>query len=171
MNRALLASIRNLGACPCPRCEVRKDQIPQVGTIPDDVRRTNHRRANGPSLKMRISVSRAAIYERGKGIKSTAVEDLLSPLSYVPTLVSAPSPTQLLDGVLSFLHLSQNAFADRFGETFDLFSLFVVDLLHEIELGVWKAFFIHLIRILVSLGGNSIQLFNNRYVKVPIELV
>ena len=57
----------------------------------------------------------------------------------------------------------QNAFIDRLGETFDVFSLFVVDLLHEIELGVWKALLIHLIRMLVSLGGNSIQEFNSRY--------
>jgi hypothetical protein len=30
----------------------------------------------------------------------------------------------------------------------DVFSTLVVDLMHEFELGVWKALFIHLIRIL-----------------------
>ena len=60
-------------------------------------------------------------------------------------------------------HLAiQNAFSDRLGDGFDLFSLFVVDLMHEFELGVWKALFIHLIRILVALGGTSIQDFNSR---------
>lgn len=42
--------------------------------------------------------------------------------------------------------------------------LFVVDLMHEIELGVWKALFIHLIRMLISLGGTAIQSFNERFV-------
>ena len=34
--------------------------------------------------------------------------------------------------------------------------------MHEFELGVWKALFIHLIRILVAQGGAAIQDFNAR---------
>ena len=41
-----------------------------------------------------------------------------------------------------------------------MFDLFMVDLLHEIELGVWKALFTHIIRILVSLPDTAIQVFN-----------
>ena len=59
---------------------------------------------------------------------------------------------------------AQNAFADRLESNFDYFSLFVVDLMHEFELGVWKAVFIHLIRMLVALGGIGIQEFNLRLV-------
>lgn len=33
--------------------------------------------------------------------------------------------------------------------------MLVVDLLHEFELGVWKALFIHLIRILSAAGKND----------------
>jgi hypothetical protein len=29
-----------------------------------------------------------------------------------------------------------------------MFDMFVVDLLHEVELGVWKAVFIHMLRLL-----------------------
>jgi hypothetical protein len=29
-----------------------------------------------------------------------------------------------------------------------MFSVFVVDLMHEVELGIWKALFIHLLHIL-----------------------
>ena len=47
--------------------------------------------------------------------------------------------------------------------SFDFFSLLVVDLMHEFELGVWKSLFIHLIRILVAQGGTAIQEFNARY--------
>lgn len=36
--------------------------------------------------------------------------------------------------------------------------------MHELELGVWKALLIHLIRILHSLGSQRIEEFNSRYV-------
>jgi hypothetical protein len=43
----------------------------------------------------------------------------------------------------------------------------VVDLLHEFELGVWKAIFTHLMRILHAIGGNVVQDLNKRYRQVP----
>jgi hypothetical protein len=42
--------------------------------------------------------------------------------------------------------------------------MFVPDLLHEFELGVWKAIFTHLMRILYAAGGDCIQIVNGRYV-------
>jgi hypothetical protein len=38
---------------------------------------------------------------------------------------------------------------------FNMFDMLVVDLLHEVELGVWKAMFIHLLRLLDSVDGKS----------------
>jgi len=61
------------------------------------------------------------------------------------------------------MHTSQNAFSKRlspFG--FNYFRMFVVDLLHEVELGVWKATFTHLIRILVAAGGDAVTELNRR---------
>ena len=44
----------------------------------------------------------------------------------------------------------------RLGHTgFDFFRMLVVDLLHEFELGIWKALFLHLLRILHSQTGTS----------------
>lgn len=40
--------------------------------------------------------------------------------------------------------------------------MLVVDLLHEFELGVWKATFIHLIRMLATISMSVIQQFNTR---------
>jgi len=40
--------------------------------------------------------------------------------------------------------------------------MFVVDLLHEFELGVWKATFTHLMRILFVAGGDPMQTLNSR---------
>jgi hypothetical protein len=44
--------------------------------------------------------------------------------------------------------------------------MLVVDLLHEFELGVWKALFTHLIRILYAAapGGSLIAKLDQRYV-------
>ena len=42
--------------------------------------------------------------------------------------------------------------------------MFVPDLLHEFELGVWKASFTHLMRLLYAIGGDAIQRLNHRSV-------
>jgi hypothetical protein len=42
--------------------------------------------------------------------------------------------------------------------------IFVPDLLHKFELGVWKAVFTHLIWILYAAGGDGIQTLNEWYV-------
>ena len=36
---------------------------------------------------------------------------------------------------------------------FNMFDMLVVDLLHEVELGVWKAMFIHLLHLLDCING------------------
>jgi len=41
--------------------------------------------------------------------------------------------------------------------------MLVVDLMHEFELGVWKALFIHLLRILCSVNAASLHELNYRY--------
>jgi hypothetical protein len=42
--------------------------------------------------------------------------------------------------------------------------MFTPDLLHEFELGVWKAFFLHMLRIFYAFGQDTIQELNLRYV-------
>jgi hypothetical protein len=49
--------------------------------------------------------------------------------------------------------------------------MFVVNLLHEFELGVWKAIFTHLMRILYAAAGDCIQTLNKRYVSLHIHTV
>jgi hypothetical protein len=45
----------------------------------------------------------------------------------------------------------------------DYHQLFIVDLLHEFEIGIWKSVFTHLIRILhASPGGGSLVTELNR---------
>jgi hypothetical protein len=45
---------------------------------------------------------------------------------------------------------------------FNFFTLLVIDLLHEFELGVWKALLTHLIRILHTQGEDTVMEFNDR---------
>ena len=40
--------------------------------------------------------------------------------------------------------------------------MLVMDLLHEFELGVWKAVFIHLLRMLESLKGDQLAELDRR---------
>ena len=45
--------------------------------------------------------------------------------------------------------MRKNAFSEHLGHYgFNMFNMVVVDLLHEVELSIWKAIFIHLLRIL-----------------------
>jgi hypothetical protein len=44
------------------------------------------------------------------------------------------------------------------------YDIFVIDFLHEFELGVWKAVLTHLIRMLHVCGEEKVQMFNQRYV-------
>ncbi|TFY52773.1 hypothetical protein EVJ58_g9823 [Rhodofomes roseus] len=63
---------------------------------------------------------------------------------------------------------SRSAFSARLAETgFNFYSMFVPDVLHEFELGVWKAIFIHLLRILHAEGKDRIQFLNERFRRIP----
>ena len=42
--------------------------------------------------------------------------------------------------------------------------MFIPDLMHEFELGVWKAVFTHLLRILHAYGNDTIPILNSRSV-------
>ncbi|RDB29364.1 hypothetical protein Hypma_014985 [Hypsizygus marmoreus] len=112
----------------------------------DDNRRTAAHRENGPIEKTFLKSCRDWIYLKGNGVKSAAVERMLSLKSLVPTV---------------------NAFSalEKFG--FNIHKALIVDFMHEFELGVWKALFTHLIRILTAHGASTVQEFNKRFRAVP----
>jgi hypothetical protein len=57
----------------------------------------------------------------------------------------------------------QNAFSERLSQFgFNLFDIFVVDLMHDFELGGWRAILIHLLRILDSWDGNLLMELDRR---------
>ena len=87
-HRVLLASLCSLGACPCPRCKIIKKQISEVGMKRDDAHRVHEARVDDDHYQHRVESAWRYIFQQGKGVKSTAVEDILSQDSYVPITAS-----------------------------------------------------------------------------------
>ncbi|KAK6972044.1 GLOBIN domain-containing protein [Favolaschia claudopus] len=143
--KVLLATIKNLGGCPCPRCFIRKDQIADMGSKADMRRRKNLRTDNS-SWRQTIERVRGWIFGKGYRVNAAAVDKHLRPESWVPT---------------------RNAFSTLAEYGFNLFSMFVPDLLHEVELGVVKAFFTHIVRILYTLGIEAVDELNSRFRQIP----
>ena len=85
-HRVVISTIRNLGKCPSPRTEIEKKYIPGLGTMADDQRR-EHIRLDDEHRQENVELARKFIFEKGLGIKSTAVEGLLESKSYTPTRV------------------------------------------------------------------------------------
>ena len=82
--RVLLATIRDNGLFPCPRCLVSKSVLHNLG-CPDDimVRITQTRTFLGNLVKK----ARKFIYKDAKPINGKNVDDLLKEFSGVPTVV------------------------------------------------------------------------------------
>ena len=52
-----------------------------------------------------------------------------------------------------------------------MYELFVPDLMHEFELGVWKGIFIHLMRMLAAKGADIVEEFNSRYADCALHFL
>ncbi|KAF9538744.1 hypothetical protein CPC08DRAFT_738832 [Agrocybe pediades] len=121
--KVLVACMKYLTHCMCPRCTSKKALISQIGS--------------------KLDMLRKAMFEEEISITSKKIKDVLEPTSTVPT---------------------RNAFSKRFKEHgLNFYDLFVPDFMHEIELGVWKALFTHLLCILFAYGNDTIQYLNSRY--------
>ena len=162
-NRVLLSTIKSLGGCPCPRCLVQKDKIGKLGTLADRKTRKNLKTVQTDSIQRqkRVELTRRWIFEKGMGIGSARVEGILKKRSEVPTRVCIE---QTLHRFLILVYL-QNAFSTRFSKYgYNFHSMFVPNLLHEFEIGVWKAVFTHLknllsSRLLISLRYRAVPTF------------
>ncbi|KAG8989787.1 hypothetical protein FRB90_002072 [Tulasnella sp. 427] len=145
--KVLIATIRNLGNCPCPLCLVQRDNIYLLGTAQDQQTRTEAARKDDVDRRRQVDLARDIIYKQGYAPGNEHSEHFLKRDSLVAT---------------------ENAFSAKLSETFEFnyFEMLVVDLLHEFELGVWKAVFIHIVRLLHSLGQTVVDRFNERFRKI-----
>jgi hypothetical protein len=89
-HRVLIATIRNQGLCPCPRCLVPQSKLDQMGSNIDMKNRTEKARKYLPD---NVRNARRAIYELGRPIGGAAVDRSLKATSSVPTSVSSPFST------------------------------------------------------------------------------
>ncbi|KAF7341461.1 GLOBIN domain-containing protein [Mycena venus] len=143
--KVLLATIKYFGGCPCPRCFIEKDKIPEMGTKAD-MRRRQNTRQDTTWYRFIINLVRRWIFEHGFLVAGAAVARNLKQYSWVPT---------------------RNAFSKLAVHGFNFYSMFVPDLLHEVELGGWKSLFAHLVRILQAEGEHLIDELDARFRKMP----
>ncbi|KAG2046937.1 hypothetical protein BDR06DRAFT_1014331 [Suillus hirtellus] len=144
--KVLIATIKDMGTCPCPRCLTPKSLFPSLGLLRDMKSHINNLRVY---VSANVIKAREYIYKSGNTVDGTKVGEILGEGSWVPVL---------------------NIFAEKLGAFgLDPFWMLVVDFMHECELGTWKALFTHLVRILYSLpGGNKlVATLDARFCQVP----
>jgi hypothetical protein len=58
---------------------------------------------------------------------------------------------------------------EKLGPNFNISQMIVVDFMHEFELGVWKALFVHLVHILhaAARGGRLVHILDERFRDIP----
>ncbi|KAG6914461.1 hypothetical protein DXG01_017109 [Tephrocybe rancida] len=145
--KVLLATIRNRGDRPCPRCLVKKSQMKNMGTVNDMKQRIEHARLDNHHRKVKVSEARSLIYDKNFSVTSKRVDVFLKDGSFVPIM---------------------NAFSDKLSESgFNFFQMLVVDILHEWEIGTWKATFIHLIRLIYAVNAANVNRLDARFRDTP----
>lgn len=166
-HRIILASIRNKGQCPCPRCLIPLVRVHNLGKTRDMQQRKSLARVDDEGRRRKVESAREIIYTKNYAVDSEPVENHLKDQSLVPTVVSTTRQASFRFKTDSIL---QNAFSQKLSPLgFNLFPMLVVDLMHEFELGVWKAFFIHLLRILNAMGKDLVNELDRRCVHSRIE--
>ncbi|KAI0668987.1 hypothetical protein C8Q78DRAFT_933009, partial [Trametes maxima] len=144
--KMLIATLRDKGRCPCPHCLVEFSTVDNLGTSTDQENRRVRAREGISEQSARVQSAREVIYNDGYVVNSERVEELLREYSLVPT---------------------KNAFSRLAPLGFNIQDTLVVDQLHEFELGVWKAVFTHLVRILETQGPDVVNELNKRFREVP----
>ncbi|KAG2737471.1 hypothetical protein P692DRAFT_201842935 [Suillus brevipes Sb2] len=138
--KVLLATIKFLGGCPWPHCLVKKADLHKMGMKLDMKNRVTHKHLDNFQQQRSVEEARTLIFKLGVPVSGSHVKAILNKASYVPIC---------------------SAFSERLAKHgFNMFDMFLVNQLHEFELGAWKAKFTHLLRILHAAGGNAIQDLN-----------
>ena len=86
-HRTLIATIKDFGARPCPRCLVSVDQICAVGREDDQKWRKESCRQDNAERRKKVDDARKSLYDDGYAITGDHVDGLLKDESLVPTKV------------------------------------------------------------------------------------
>ncbi|KAJ3515408.1 hypothetical protein NMY22_g14461 [Coprinellus aureogranulatus] len=121
--------------------------IHELGLPEDRNRRIDRRRVDNEDRRSKVEKARKTIYSSNYSVNSPDVEKQLKATSLVPT---------------------QNAFSERLASFgLDVYDIVAVDILHEVEIGVWKSLFIHLLRILEVVDVTLVNTVNERFRQIP----
>jgi hypothetical protein len=88
VRRIIIASIRDLGLCPCPRCLMPLAVVSNMGKARDMKMRKSLARVDDQERRYKVELARGFIYNKGYLVNSNAVERVLRPESLVPNIVS-----------------------------------------------------------------------------------
>ncbi|KAG2051383.1 hypothetical protein BDR06DRAFT_983639 [Suillus hirtellus] len=125
---ALIATIKDMGSCPCPCCLMPKGLFSYLGLVKDMKSCITNLQVY---VMAKVIKACEFIYALGNMVDGAKVKDTLGEGSWVPIL---------------------NQFVTKLSTLgLDLFRMLVVNLMHECKLGTWKALFTHLIRLLYAL--------------------
>ncbi|KAG6808398.1 hypothetical protein H0H92_004278 [Tricholoma furcatifolium] len=145
VERIIIACMKQNGHQFCATCTVTSRQAQLLGTKRHDVVYASRRRTDSVIEQQRVEKARAKIFKQGYVADGKPIDNILK-----------DSKTPI-----------RNAFSQLLlpnGENF--YNLFVVDVLHEIELGVIKHTFAHLIRMLYTLGAGSVAQLDRNYRRI-----
>ena len=90
-NRVLIANIRNLGSCPCPRCLILKDHLHNLASERDLLQRHALAHHDTEERRKKVADAHQLIYDQQYVVDTPQVEVLLKEESLVPTKVHTPS--------------------------------------------------------------------------------
>ncbi|KAF7965535.1 hypothetical protein HWV62_43046 [Athelia sp. TMB] len=122
----------------------------QLGTPEDIERRAQSARVDDDAYRRTVKAARDLIYKHRHTVDSKEVEALLKAQSLTPTA---------------------NMFSKKLGPLgFSISKALLNDFMHEVEIGVWKGLFVHLLRILEAHDKKTkmtIKEFNKRFRLIP----
>ncbi|TBU21594.1 hypothetical protein BD311DRAFT_678015 [Dichomitus squalens] len=146
--KCLLACLKTLARCACPDCTTDKCDFWKMGMKSDMAAREKNARKDTGIFHDAIARVRRWIFEDG----------------------TVPDGTHVQKTKLGFFSMApvRSAFSQRFASLgYSAYKLFVPDLMHEFELGVWKGTFTHLVRILIAEGRDGVQKLDERFSMTP----
>lgn len=133
----MLALIKFFSDNPCPRCLVPKEKLQDMGKAFNMKFRAQHvRRAD--LVAQSVEKARKCMFEHRYSINRAVVKYLLE----------------------GSLYPVRNALMGAVPKCLNFYNLFTPDILHEMELGIWKDLFIHLLRILQKYFPAELLLMN-----------
>ena len=84
----MIASIQNLGLCPCPRCLIPMAHVPNMGMSRDLAQRVSLTHVDDVDRCARVQAAQTAVNENNHPVNGAAIKRLLDQDSLVPSMVS-----------------------------------------------------------------------------------